>query len=154
MNSMRRKDREITKQEAIEIIENSEYGVLSTVDKNGQPYGVPLSYAYKDNAIYFHCAVDGQKLDNIKNNSKVSFCVVGATKVLPETFGTLYESALVSGIASEVHDDERHQALIWLLEKYCSGFLEGGLQYIELKDKVTKVIKIEISQLSGKARRV
>ena len=150
---MRRKDREISKQEAIEIFDKSEYGVLSTVDNSGQPYGVPLSYVYKDNAIYFHCAVDGQKLDNIANNSKVSFCVVGNTTVLPETFGTLYESAVVSGIASEVHNDERHQALVWLLEKYCSDFLAGGLQYIELKNKVTKVIKIEISQLSGKARR-
>jgi len=150
---MRRKDREISKQEAIDLLVKSEYGVLSTVDKSGQPYGVPLSYVYKDNAIYFHCAVDGQKLDNITNNSRVSFCVVGSTTVLPETFGTLYESAVVFGIAHEVHNDERHQALVWLLEKYCSDFLAGGLQYIELKNKVTKVIKIEISQLSGKARR-
>jgi uncharacterized protein len=150
---MRRKDREISKQEAIELFDKSEYGVLSTVDKSGQPYGVPLSYVYKDNAIYFHCAVDGQKLDNITNNSKVSFCVVGNTTVLPETFGTLYESAVLFGTASEVHNDERHQALVWLLEKYCSDFLAGGLQYIGLKNKVTKVIKIEISQLSGKARR-
>jgi nitroimidazol reductase NimA-like FMN-containing flavoprotein (pyridoxamine 5'-phosphate oxidase superfamily) len=150
---MRRKDREISKQEAAELFDKSEYGVLSTVDKSGQPYGVPLSYVYKENAIYFHCAVDGQKLDNITNNSKVSFCVVGNTTVLPETFGTLYESAVVIGIASEVHNDERHQALVWLLEKYCSDFLAGGLQYIEIKNNVTKVIKIEISQLSGKARR-
>jgi uncharacterized protein len=150
---MRRKDREISAQEAVELFDKAEYGVLSTIDKSGQPYGVPLSYVYKDNAIYFHCAVDGQKLDNITNNSKVSFCVVGSTTVLPETFGTLYESAVIFGIASEVHNDERHRALVWLLEKYCSTFLAGGLQYIELKNNITKVIKIEISQLSGKARR-
>ncbi|MDD2898031.1 MAG: pyridoxamine 5'-phosphate oxidase family protein [Desulfuromonadaceae bacterium] len=150
---MRRKDREISELEAVELLDKSEYGVLSTVDTNGQPYGVPLSYVYKDNAIYFHCAVDGQKLDNIANNSKVSFCVTGKTTVLPETFGTLYESAVVFGVAREVHSEERHQALVWLLEKYCSDFIAGGLQYIESKDKITKVIKIEISQVSGKARR-
>jgi len=153
MNIMRRKDREISEQEAVELLDKAEYGVLSTVDKSGQPYGIPLSYVYKDSAIYFHCAVDGQKLNNIANNSKVSFCVTGSTIVLPETFGTLYESAVVFGIASEVFDDERHQALVWLLEKYCTDFMEGGLHYIELKNKVTKVIKIEISQISGKARK-
>lgn len=153
MKSMRRKDREISLPEAIELLYATEYGFLSTVDKNGQPYGVPLSYVYKDNAIYFHCAMAGQKLDNIAHNAKVSFCVVGSTTVLPGSFGTLYESAVVSGIAREVHDAERHSALVWLLEKYCSDFIEGGLDYIKLKNTATKVIKIEISQVSGKARR-
>ena len=153
MNRMRRKDREISQQDAVDLLAKAEYGVLSTVSKNGQPYGIPLSYVYKDKAIYFHCAVDGQKLDNINNNAKVSFCVTGSTTVLPETFGTLYESALVFGIAREVHDAERHQALVWLLEKYCSDFMEGGLQYIESKNTMTNVIKIDISRLSGKARR-
>jgi len=153
MNSMRRKDREISQQETVELLDKAEYGVLSTVNKNGQPYGIPLSYVYKDNAIYFHCAVEGQKLDNITNNAKVSFCIIGSTTVLPETFGTLYESAVVFGMAREVHESERHKALVWLLEKYCSDFMEGGLQYIESKNKVTKVIKIDISRVSGKARR-
>jgi nitroimidazol reductase NimA-like FMN-containing flavoprotein (pyridoxamine 5'-phosphate oxidase superfamily) len=153
MKQMRRTDREISQQEAVEILDSAEYGVLSTVDRNGQPYGIPLSYVYKDNAIYFHCAVDGQKLDNIRDNANVSFCVTGKTTVLPETFGTLYESAVVFGTAGEVFDVERHRALVWLLEKYCAGFMEGGLQYIELKNPVTKVIKIEINRLSGKARR-
>jgi nitroimidazol reductase NimA-like FMN-containing flavoprotein (pyridoxamine 5'-phosphate oxidase superfamily) len=153
MNIMRRKDRKVSQQETLELLDKAEYGVLSTVDKYGQPYGVPLSYVYRDNAIYFHCAVDGQKLDNIALNSKISFCVVGSTTVLPESFGTLYESAVVFGIASEVFDEERHLALVWLLEKYCTDFMEGGLHYIELKNKVTRVLKIEISQVSGKARR-
>ena len=64
MKNMRRKDGEITLQKAIEILEAAEYGVLSTVGEDGQPYGVPLSYVYKEDAIYFHCVVAGQKLNN------------------------------------------------------------------------------------------
>ena len=153
MKNIRRKDREISLQETVEIIDAAEYGVLSTVDNDGQPYGVPVNYVHKDNAIYFHCAVNGQKNDNIAQNAKVSFCVVGNTKVLPESFGTLYESAVAFGTAGEVHDAERHRALVWLLEKYCSDFMKSGLQYIDSKDKITKVFKIEISHISGKARR-
>lgn len=153
MKNVRRKDREITLHEAIEILDIAEYGVLSTVSKDGQPYGVPLSYVYKAEAIYFHCAVTGQKLDCIANNAKVAFCVVGGTNILPDKFGTEYESTVIFGVASEVHGTERYNALVWLLEKYCSDFLEEGLQYIALKDKITKVIKIEICHISGKARR-
>jgi uncharacterized protein len=153
MKKIRRKDREINTRETIEILASAEYGVLSTVGKDSQPYGVPLSYVYKNNSIYFHCALIGQKLDNIIDNPRVSFCVVGKTKVLPDKFATEYESAIAFGIASEVYGNERYNALVWLLKRYCLDFIEDGKKYIELKDKATKVIKIEISHISGKARR-
>ncbi len=153
MKNIRRKDREISIQEASQILDSAEYGVLSTVDKEGQPYGVPLNYIYKNNSIYFHSALNGQKLDNIINNPRVSFCVVGKTKILPNKFATEYESAIAFGIASEVYGNDRYNALLWLLEKYSPDFIEEGKQYIEIKDKTTKVIKIEISHISGKARR-
>jgi len=153
VKSIRRSDRKITIQEAKKVLENAEYGVLSTVGNDGQPYGMPLSYAYKNNSIYFHCALSGQKLDNIESNAKVSFCVVGKTKVLPDKFGTEYESAVVFGVVSEVKGTERRDALLWLLEKYCHDFIEEGKQYIEQKNKATRVFKVEIRHISGKARR-
>lgn len=153
MKSVRRNDREITIQEAGNLLDSAEYGVLSTASTDGQPYGVPLSYVYKNESIYFHCALSGHKLDNIEHNSKVSFCVVGKTKVLPDKFGTEYESAVAFGIATEVNGIERHDVLLWLLEKYCPDFIEEGKQYMKQKDKITKVFKIKIDHISGKARR-
>lgn len=153
MKAVRRSDREITTQEAKDILDNAEYGIMSTVSKDGQPYGLPLNYAFKNDCIYFHCAISGHKIENIEQNSKVSFCVVGTTKVLPEKFATEYESAVVFGVVSEVNGAEKHDALLWLLEKYCSDFIAEGKKYIEQKDKMTKVYKIAIDQISGKARR-
>ena len=86
MREIRRKDREISTRQIIDILKKGELGVLSTVADDGQPYGTPVNYLYQNEAIYFHCAVRGLKLDNIKNNRKVSFCVVGSTVVLPSTF--------------------------------------------------------------------
>jgi len=54
------------------------------------------------------------KLDNIEYNTKVSFCVVGKTKVLPDQFATDYESAVVFGVASEIKEDERYNALMYI----------------------------------------
>ncbi len=48
---------------------------------------------------------------------------------------------------------ERHQALLWLIEKFCSDFIEEGNKYIEVKDKAVKLITIDIKHISGKARR-
>ncbi len=126
---------------------------MSTVDNEYQPYGVPLSYVYKNNCIYFHCALAGRKLDHIECNSKVSFCVVGKTKVLPDMFATEYESAVAFGVASEIFGAERHDALLWILEKYCPELIEEGKLYIEQKQKAIRVIRVEIHHISGKARR-
>ena len=150
MREMRRKDKEIGIDGAINLLTESEFGVLSTVGNDGQPYGVPLNYAYKDNCIYFHCTLTGHKIDNIDNNPKVSFCAVGNTKVLPSEFSTDYESAVAFGVASEVQGTERYNALVLLLEKFSPDFMEEGKKYIEKLDKATKVIKIEIQHMSGK----
>lgn len=152
MKFMRRSDREISALEATRIVENAEYGVMSTVDREGQPYGVPLSFVYRDGCIYFHATVSGHKLDNIALNPRVSFCVVGRTRVLPDKFGTEYESAILFGNAVEVAGTEKHDALLWLLEKYCVDYIEEGREYIEQKDPVTKVFRIAVDRISGKAR--
>ena len=150
VKEMRRKDKEIGTDEAINLLAECEYGVLSTIGSDGQPYGVPLNYAYKDNCIYFHCAQVGHKIDNIENNPKVSFCVVGGTKIMPSEFSTNYVSAVAFGVATEVQGAERYDALILLLEKFSPDFMEEGKKYIEKLDKVTKVIKIAIQHISGK----
>lgn len=150
---MRRKDRELKIDEIIEILKNNSYGVLSTVSENGYPYGVPISYVYFNNSIFFHCAVNGHKLDNISNNSKVSFCVVGRTHILPDKFSTEYESAIVFGNAIEVSNDEKNLALLEIINKYSADFIEQGKEYIKNASNATKVIKINIEHMSGKARR-
>ena len=150
---MRRKDREIKNDEAVEILKNSDYGILSTISQNGYPYGVPISYSYINGSIYFHCAAEGHKLDNIKNNDKVSFCVVGQTKTLPDKFSVKYESVIVFGRAIEVFDDEKNMALLEILNKYSPDFTKQGLEYIKKSNEDTKVIRINVEHISGKARK-
>lgn len=104
---IRRKDRKVEPSEAIDILKKCDYGILSTVNENRYPYGIPLSYVYSNDSIYFHNAVGGYKLENIKNNDKVSFFVVGQTDVLSDKFSTKYESVIIFGRAKEVFEDEK-----------------------------------------------
>ena len=153
MREFRRKDRAIAKEEAMALLSKAEYGVLSTVSENGKPYGVPLNFCIIDHCIYFHCAVEGQKIDNIKRNKSVSFCTVGNTKILPDEFGTKYESVIVSGEVEEVFDANKQMALEGLLYKYSPDYIDQGLKYIESLKEITRVFKITINKLSGKTRK-
>lgn len=150
--AMRRIDRQASTEKTIEILEKCEYGVLSTVNPAGYSYGVPLSYFYKDGSIYFHCANTGYKLDNIDANNKVSFCVVGQKKSLPEKFTTSYESVVVFGQATIVEGQEKEDALLGLIYKYAPDHLEKGKEYIQKSKDRTTVIKITIEHMTGKVR--
>ena len=150
---VRRKEKELNNYEAIKILRKCNYGILSTVSEDGYPYGAPVNYVYLNDSIYFHGAAEGHKLDNIAYNNKVSFCVVGQTYVLPDKYSTKYESVIVFGKAVEVFDDEKHSGLLGLLNKYSPDYIEKGKEYIKNADAKTKVIKISIGHISGKAKR-
>jgi nitroimidazol reductase NimA-like FMN-containing flavoprotein (pyridoxamine 5'-phosphate oxidase superfamily) len=150
---LRRKERGMTEPEARELLERGEYGVLSTRGPDGAPYGIPLNYCVINSAVYFHSAVEGHKLENIAVDRRVSFCVVGPTEVLPAQFVTRYESVILSGRAAEVSGEEKQLALEGLLEKYCTGLRSEGMNYIEAKGGRTRVFRIDIDSICGKARR-
>jgi uncharacterized protein len=153
MRELRRKDRAITNDEAIAVLNKAEFGVLSTVSPDGKPYGVPVNFCVIDDCIYFHCAVEGQKIDNIEKNKSVSFCAVGNTEILPDKFGTKYESVIVSGEIEEAFEKDKQIALEGMLKKYSSNYFEKGLEYIETLKEKTRVFRISIKKLTGKARR-
>ena len=152
-SKVRRTDREISKTAAQEILQRGEYGVLCTVSPDGQPYGVPLSYSYDNGVIYIHSASEGHKVDNINREARVSFCVVGKTEIIPEKFGTKYESAIVFGEVSELNGDEKRQGLLSLVKKYSGEYLEAGQQYIEKVGGKARVYKIVIDSITGKSRK-
>lgn len=152
---MRRRDRAITDEKAREILEHGEYGMLSTVGGDGQPYGVPLSYIVRDNDIYFHCANTGQKVDNMAHESRVSFAVVGHTQpVYENNFTTLFESTVVFGTASKVEEEtEKTEALMLLAKKYLPDHIAQAPADIAKAIDITAVYRIHIEHLTGKAKR-
>jgi len=108
------KDRAVDDEKAIKILLKGSYGVLSTTGEDGYPYGVPLNYIYFDNCICFHSAQQGHKLENIKFNEKVSFCVVTCSDVLANKFDTDYESAIAFGRANAVTDASEKKIYYYL----------------------------------------
>lgn len=149
---MRRKDKALPDAAAMQLLEHAEYGVLSTVDAAGQPYGVPLNYVLLDNRLYFHCATTGHKLDNIADNDRVSFCVVGRTRLMPAEFSTQFESVIAFGRAVVATGDERYMALRGLIAKYAPDHVGDGEAYIARHDTQTAVVRIDVEEVTGKAK--
>jgi nitroimidazol reductase NimA-like FMN-containing flavoprotein (pyridoxamine 5'-phosphate oxidase superfamily) len=147
---MRRSDKALPNVALVKILQEGEYGILSTVSADGQPYGVPLNYSLQNNKLYFHCALEGHKLDNILANEKVSFCVVGNSKVVPVDFTSEFASVIVTGTAEVIYAEEKYEALISLIEKYCSEFVEEGRRYIKKLDGETAAVAIRIESMTGK----
>jgi nitroimidazol reductase NimA-like FMN-containing flavoprotein (pyridoxamine 5'-phosphate oxidase superfamily) len=74
---MRRKDKEITNvNDKIAIIEKCKFCRLGLCENN-LPYVIPLNYGYhyenEQLTLYFHSAVEGKKIDIIKNNNNACF---------------------------------------------------------------------------------
>jgi len=152
-NMMRRNDRAISRSEAEAVLEKANYGVLSMASTIGEPYGIPLNFSMMNHTLYFHCAVEGKKVDMLMRNKAVSFCVVGETEVLPAQFATRYESVIVSGKAEEVTGEEKRSALENLVRKYSPAFYAEGTAKITEEFEMTKVYKIVVTAITGKARR-
>lgn len=152
---VRRKDREIPREEAMKLLEAGEWGILATVSPDGHPGTVPLSYVVLDGNIYFHCAKTGEKTDNLKNQPRVSFCVVGKTlPIYEEDFATLYESVVVHGEAQPVVNEEaKRRALMALCQKYLPEHMEKAPAEIQSTMVATAIWRIQPLHVTGKARR-
>ena len=119
---------------------------------DGYPYAVPLSFAYEDGKLFFHCAKAGHKIDAIERDEKVSFCVIAADDVVQSTFTTHFRSAIVFGRARVVADDaaKRH-ALECLVKKYSPDYVDAADAEIDGDWKRVCVIELAIEHMTGKA---
>ncbi len=150
---MRRKDREMDNIFALEVLRDCEYATLATVNEDNTPYCIPISLVLIDNCIYFHCASEGKKLDNIKLNQNVCISCVRHTKLIPEKFTTEFESSVAIGKCEIVNDDtEKILALKLICEKYASSNMAEFDNAIKRSLSKTTVCKIIIECITGKAK--
>lgn len=72
-----RKKQQLSIEECVRILKTEKRGVLSVNGDDGYPYGMPMNHWYdeQDGKIYFHCGKVGHRLDSLKKDGKVSFCV-------------------------------------------------------------------------------
>lgn len=152
---IRRKERALGRSDAEAILKEGKYGILSTFGPDGFPYGVPVNYFYRDGHIYFHCAAEGHKMDNLTSCPRVSFTVVKSDAVDGPHITTFYESAIAFGEASVVRDqEEKRKLLVDLTVALAPGDQEARLAAEKCAagplDRV-EMVDIAVEHISGKA---
>lgn len=151
---MRRKDREQSREFALEVADKCEYAVLSVVTPENLPYCVALSIVRHGDFIYFHCAYEGQKIECFKNNPNACLFCVGDTLRLQDKFTTKYESAMIKGKLSEVTDtDEKVFALKIMCERHTPDNMANFDKAVEASLHRTAVWKLSIDEITGKRKK-
>ncbi len=151
---MRRKRQQLTEAEARQIMAAGTSGVLALSGDDGYNYAVPISYALEGDKIYFHSARSGHKLDAMRRNDRVSFCVIDRDEIVPEEFTTYFRSAIAFGRIRIVEDDadpEKRRGLELLAAKYSPAIDIDAREKELLKMKACVVPVLEIEHLTGKA---
>lgn len=152
---MRRSRQQLSDAESMEILLRGTSGVLALAGDDGYPYAVPLSYVYREGVIWFHCAVTGHKLDALRRNDKVSFCVIDRDQVIPEKLTSAYRSVIVFGRTRVVEDEgEKRRAARWLGEKYDPDNRSDMDREIDETLPRMSVIRLDIEHMTGKEGRV
>ena len=151
---MRRKRQQTSAEEAQRILESQTSGVLALSGDGGYGYALPISYACANGKIYFHAARSGHKLDAIRRNDRVSFCVIDRDDAVQETFTTHYRSAIAFGRMRIVEDDadpEKRLGLELLANKYSPSIgVEAREKEIGGKMKALVVLVLDVEHLTGK----
>lgn len=149
--AMRRKRQQLTDAQAQAILEQGQYGVLAVAGVDGWPYAVPLNYAYHDGSIILHCGLEGHKIDALRREPRVSFCVVAESRVIPDRFTDAYRSAIAFGRARLVEDAaERERLCTALALKYCADCADEIPGEIARFASSLAIVVIEVEHLTAK----
>ncbi|MCD8202275.1 MAG: pyridoxamine 5'-phosphate oxidase family protein, partial [Prevotella sp.] len=113
-------------------------------------YGVLLSLACTDdNTWYFHCAMEGDKLDAINQHPKV--CLTAVTRCKPtvgpkdDSFTLQYHSAIAFGMAEVVTDKaEKIRALRAICERFLPKHINAFDDAIKRSIDSTAVVRITL----------
>jgi len=149
-----------SKTKIIKFLNEEDTGRISSIDEQGFPQIIPMNFVFLNDSVYMHSHIRGEKIENIKRNSKVGFEVDRNLEFLPSYFSdpedasladTLYISVVIKGEALLVeNNEEKVLALNGLMKKYQP---EGRYKPMDKDMDVldaTAVIKIIPEEMNGK----
>ena len=147
---LKRIKQQLSEDECKEILLNEPRGVLSVIGDDNYPYALPINFYYDatENKIYFHTGKEGHKLDSIKKNNKVSFCVYDKGYHKDNHWSLNIKSVIVFGKISITENWSRD-----MMVSFCKRFTDD-MEYINSEidkfQKNTIVMCLEIEHMTGK----
>lgn len=148
---MRRENQSISAAECTEILKTAPRGVLAVHGEDGYPYAVPMDFLYANGKLYFHCAKAGHKLDAVRADSRVSFCVTDTPKRCDGEWFYRIKSVIVFGEMTVLQDGQEKLKILYQLgAKYCPYPAEIEKEVNTYFEKA-EILQLAPAHISGKA---
>lgn len=118
---------------------------------NDEPYVVPVCFGYERNALYFHGALTGRKIELIKKNNKICFEIDTDVEIvnveIPCYAVEKYKSVIGVGRAYILEDDEEKTHGLNLITKQ---YTKGDFSFPKSELDKTLVVKVDIKSITGR----
>ena len=148
---MRRTDRLVTDENVINDILSNNHLMHVALSENNIPFLVPLFYAWKNKALYFHSASNGTKIKILKNNPVVCFEVSDYQGIIPNEMACNFEAKhrTVIGLGKAEFITDIHEK-ISALDDIVARFTEQKFEYPSAQIAHTNIVKISIESMKCK----
>lgn len=157
MPRMKRRDREIeTREEMQYVLDTCKVIHIAMHDKDGI-YILPMNFGYtyegEKLVFYLHAALEGKKLDLLRENQKVGFELDCDHELIEGRvacqYGFRYASIVGQGNAEIVEDPQEKIKALSILMKCQTG---KEFEFNERLVSIVSVIKVTAEEYSGKRR--
>ncbi len=137
------------------IIDKCEVCHVAMVNEKGEPYVLPMNFAYHDQVIYLHSGPEGKKIDILEKNNQV--CINFSTdydlrhvnEEVACSYSMRYKSVLVYGKVEFVDElKQKEEILNQVMHKYVQ---KSDFKYSGPAIKNVKVWKVKAVKMEGRA---
>ena len=151
---LRRNSQAIPREECLAILDRNENGVLALLGDGDYPYAVPLNYVRTGERLFFHCAMEGHKIDAVRRHDKASFCVIVAAQLDAQAYTTRFRSVIAFGRVQLLNDAEAcARALEAIGDRFCPATPDQTRMEIRGALDHTAIIVFSMEHISGKESR-
>lgn len=153
-HGLRRKEQEIRDSAELKAILAKTKYVTVAMCRGSEPYLVTLSHGYdlERNAIYFHCAFEGKKIDFLKANDRVWGQALVDRGYVQGKCDHLFSTVQFSGRVRFVEDaaEKRHALAVMIRQLELEPDKVIAAKVTDARVKATNIGRIDIEFLSGK----
>lgn len=147
-----RKNKQLPHETCIHLLTDERRGVLSVHGDDGYPYAMPMNHFYNedDGCLYFHCGRAGHRLDALRRDDKVSYCVMDRG-VRPEgEWAYTVQSVIVFGRMEIIDDWDTVVDITARLSRLFTQDEAYIAREIEQSGKGTLLLKLTPEHICGK----
>ena len=134
-----------------EVIQKCPYCIVSITDLEGNPYAIPMNFAYQDEVVYLHSAPEGRKLEMLAKNPHVciTLCegheLVYMHKQVACSYSMKSRSIVCRGEVRFVEDMEAKRSILGLMMKQ---YTQNACNFSEPAIRNVKVWEVKVEKMS------